>query len=91
MTQTLSIKEVALKFDTTPRTLRKFMRRDAIDNGGEVGIDTPGKGKRYAIEAKSLRSLQTRFNAWVAANATKSEESDNEDDAPEGDESEVTE
>lgn len=55
--------QVAEKFDTTPRTLRKFMRADAKANEGT----TPGKGSRYAIEGKELNSLKKRFNAWHEA------------------------
>jgi hypothetical protein len=63
-------KEIAVEWDTDAKSLRKFLRSDAKVNGTE----TPGKGKRYAIEAKSLRSLKVRFDAWVAAKATKEEE-----------------
>jgi hypothetical protein len=59
--------QVAEKFGTTPRTLRKFMRSDARANG--AGDTLPGKGSRYAIEGKSLKSLQGRFNKWQAAEA----------------------
>lgn len=63
---TLTAKEIATRFNTDPRTLRKFLRNDAKVNDTE----TPGKGSRYAIEAKSLKSLQKRFDAWIAAKAT---------------------
>lgn len=56
-------KEIAGRFGTDPRTLRKFLRSDAKANGTE----TPGKGSRWAIEARTLKSLQKRFNAWDAA------------------------
>ncbi len=67
MTNTLTAKEIAAKFSTDPRTLRKFLRSDAKANDTE----TPGKGARYAIAAKDLRSLKTRFNAWNATKAAK--------------------
>ena len=62
MPNTLTAKEIAQRFDTDPRTLRKFLRADAKANSTE----TPGKGSRYAIEARQVKSLQRRFNAWIA-------------------------
>lgn len=51
------------------RTLRKFLRDDTIAKGGKVGIDTPGKGGRYALELKApeLRAMKKRFIAWETA------------------------
>lgn len=66
---TLSAKEAAAKLDTTPKTLRKFMRSEVKANGGAVGIDTPGKGGRWAIEAKSIAPMKKRFAAWQKAQA----------------------
>jgi predicted transcriptional regulator len=57
--------EVAEKFGTTPRTLRKFLRSDARANGTADAL--PGKGSRYAIEGKALAPLKKRFTAWQAA------------------------
>ena len=59
--------QVAEKFDTTPRTLRKFLRSDAKAQGN--ADDLPGKGSRYAIEGKDLAGLKKRFTAWVEAQA----------------------
>lgn len=59
--------EVAEKFETNPRTLRKFLRADARAN--EATDTLPGKGSRYAIEGKQLAGLRKRFNAWQAAEA----------------------
>lgn len=59
--------EVAEKFGTTPKTLRKFLRADARAN--EAADSLPGKGSRYAIEGKALKGLQGRFNKWQAAEA----------------------
>lgn len=70
MTKTLTPKEIALKFETDARTLRKFLRQDARDNGTE----TPGKGSRWEIEAKTVRSLQKRFNIWNDAKNAKLQE-----------------
>lgn len=59
--------EVAEKFGTTPRTLRKFLRSHARSNG--QGDTLPGKGSRYAIEGKALAGLKKGFAAWQVAQA----------------------
>ena len=59
--------EVAEKFGTTPRTLRKFLRADA--RGRNAADSLPGKGSRYAIEGKDLAPLKKRFGAWQVAQA----------------------
>lgn len=57
--------QVAEKFETTPRTLRKFLR-------SPEGFDAKvGKGQRWGIEAKKVQGLQKRFNAWLAASEAK--------------------
>lgn len=63
MSKTLNPKELAEKFETDARTVRKFLRHDARENG----LETPGKGSRWEIEAKTVRTLQKRFNAWNEA------------------------
>lgn len=76
MPNMLSAKEVALKLDTTPRTLRKFLRSDDK-------VNSPGKGGRYAITAREVNSLKRRFDAWAAQraeNATIDAESDEGDE-----------
>ena len=69
--QIMTTAEVAADLETSTRTLRKFLRSDAS------GVEGVGKGSRYAIEKKQMRSLRTRFEKWVAANAKAT------DDAPE--------
>lgn len=53
---------LAADFDTTPRTLRKFLRSDAS------GIESVGKGSRYALpnSKREVASLRKRFDAWNA-------------------------
>lgn len=58
---TLTPKELALRFDTDARTVRKFLRSEDIH---------AGKGQRHAIEAKTVKSLNRRFNLWIAAKVT---------------------
>lgn len=59
--------QVAEKFETTPRNLRKFLRADARTR--DAADTLPGKGSRYAIEGKELASMRKRFTAWKAAEA----------------------
>lgn len=65
--KTLTVKEAAQQIGTDARTLRKFLRHEVTEAGGKVGEDTPGKGGRYSLEAKQMRGLQSRFEAWVEA------------------------
>lgn len=57
---TLTPKELATRLDTDPRTIRKFLRSE---DGMNMKV---GKGQRWAIEAKSVRSLKSRFTKWNA-------------------------
>lgn len=63
MATIMTTAEIAADLNTTPRTLRKFLR------SADSGFDSVGKGSRYAIEKKHMRSLTKRFNDWQAANA----------------------
>jgi hypothetical protein len=80
---TMTTADLATALDTTPRTLRKFLRSDAS------GIEGVGKGSRYSIEAKQVRSLRSRFSKWTieqearkADKAPEAPEVDNEVEAP---------
>lgn len=69
----LTTAQVADELDTTPRTLRKFLRSRGS------GVDPVGQGKRYAITAESLPTLAAKFETWeVKANARAA---DSEDEA----------
>jgi phage antirepressor YoqD-like protein len=52
--------ELAAALDTTPRTLRKFLRSN------DSGIESVGKGSRYALPSskREVNSLAKRFNEW---------------------------
>jgi hypothetical protein len=79
----LTTKEISEKLGTEPRTLRKFLRAEVLEQGGKIGENTPGKGGRYSIEAKEFRSLQKRFEKWSEAHTRSADEieeaSDEED------------
>lgn len=84
----LTTAEVAEQLDTTPRTLRKFLRSKGS------GIEPVGQGKRYALTAQSLPKLTERFDAWSAkanARAAEAEEADGNDTEIEEIEAEVEE
>jgi hypothetical protein len=66
-----TVKEIAQDFETDPRTLRKFLR-DTLPLD-----EQPGKGSRYAIEAKQVRSLKTKFIAWTEARTKPVEDAEN--------------
>lgn len=70
---TITTTELADKLGTDGRTLRKFLR-------SENGLNTRvGKGHRWSIEAKQVRSLTKRFTAWTAP---KEDETDEVPDSP---------
>lgn len=69
----ISPKEFAQRVGSDPRTVRKFLRSNARENGTE----TPGKGSRWELDGKSIRSLSTKFRKWDDART-----------APEADETE---
>jgi hypothetical protein len=60
MAATITTAELAATIDTTPRTLRKFLRAEG--NG-------VGKGSRYALPAtkREVAALAKRFAAWHSA------------------------
>jgi hypothetical protein len=68
MSNTITPKELAVRFETDARTIRKFLRSE---DGMNMKV---GKGQRWAIEAKQVRSLKTRFTKWIAANEAKKAE-----------------
>ena len=90
-TKTLTVKEVAETLGTDGRTLRKFLRSEVKESGGTVGVDTPGKGKRYSIPAGQVKGLTKRFNAWNEAKAAKPEveEVTDEIESPETEDAEL--
>lgn len=85
---TMNTTEVAAEFGTTPRELRKFLR-------SPEGTDSKvGKGARWSIEKRDLRSLRSKFSKWDEARkaakadeATEAPETDIADEAPATDES----
>lgn len=68
--------ELAADFDTTPRTLRKFLRADG------AGV---GKGARYSLPTakREVNAMKKRFTAWSEAQEAKKAKPAAEVEAPE--------
>lgn len=58
---TTTPKEFALQLETDARTVRKFLR-DVTPKD-----EHPGKGSRWAIENRQIRSLTKKFSDWDEA------------------------
>lgn len=90
---TLTVAEFATRIDTDPRTARKFLRSITPKDA------QPGKGSRWSIEAKQVRSLKSQFGKFIAAQdearlareMAKATPADAPQDAPEADDDEITE
>jgi hypothetical protein len=63
--------ELATALDTTPRTLRKFLRSEGM------GV---GKGSRYALPStkREIASLTKRFAEWDAARTAPAPDADDD-------------
>jgi hypothetical protein len=82
MMKMMTTTELAVALDTTPRTLRKFLRSP------DSGVESVGKGARYALPSakREVNALSKRFTAWqAAAEAKKAETADATDDATDTD------
>lgn len=69
MTKTLNPKELAVELDTDAKTVRKFLRSKASG----LAAEAPGKGGRWAIESKKVRSLKSKFGKWADDQAKEME------------------
>lgn len=67
---TITVSEFATELDTDARTARKFLR-SVTDADSQ-----PGKGGRWSIEKREVRSLKSKFAKWGADEATKRAERD---------------
>lgn len=61
----INIAEFATIIDTTPREARKFLRSVTPEDG------QPGKGGRWAIEKRDIRSLKSKFAKYAAEKAAE--------------------
>jgi hypothetical protein len=62
-----SINDLAADLNMTPKNVRKHWRAYVRANGGTIGQDTPGKGKRYDLDARTYAA----FKKQVGARASK--------------------
>ena len=68
MATILTAQELAVEFETDARTIRKFLRSVTPKE------NQPGKGKKWGIEKKSLRTLRKQYSEWVPATPVADEE-----------------
>jgi len=72
---TINIAELATTLDASPREVRKFLRSVTPTD------EQPGKGGRWQIEKRAVRSLAKQFAEYAAARTPETPA----DDEPEGD------
>lgn len=61
---TITVTDLALELNTDPRTTRKFLRSITPADA------QPGKGSRWAIEKREVRSLKSKFTKFTAEQET---------------------
>lgn len=67
----LSPADIAAEFGTDARTVRKFLRSITPKDSH------PGKGSRWGIEKKNLRSMRSKFTAFQNAENEKKAQREN--------------
>lgn len=63
MPNTLTPKEIAQKWDSDAKTVRRFLRSS---DGLNMKV---GKGQRWAVEATQVRKLKGTFSKWLKEQA----------------------
>jgi hypothetical protein len=83
--QVLTPKEIAQEWGISAKTLRKFLRANARAVSLKTGnpLEVPGKGGRWSIERKSLKSLRKGFDAYIAELDAKRAEQASKEETPE--------
>ena len=76
---TINIQDLSTALEANPRTVRKFLRSVTPVE------DQPGKGGRWQIEKKDLRSLKKKFETYIEEH-TRPQAEVSEADVPETDE-----
>lgn len=62
-----TMNDLAAECGTTPRAIRKFARSLIRLDGGTIGKDSPGKGKRYSLDGAEFAKLKRAYAAHVAS------------------------
>jgi hypothetical protein len=74
MAKTITPAEFALEVGSDAKTVRKFLRSDA-------GLNSRvGKGHRWAIEARMVRSLKSKFTKWDETRRNAAEDAETPED-----------
>ena len=64
---TINIQDFATALEANPRTVRKFLRSvTPVEN-------QPGKGGRWQIEKRDLRSLKKQFETYIEEHTRQAE------------------
>ena len=64
---TINIQDLSTALEANPRTVRKFLRSvTPVEN-------QPGKGGRWQIEKKNLRSLKKQFETYIEEHTRQAE------------------
>ena len=64
---TINIQDLSTALEANPRTVRKFLRSVTPVE------DQPGKGGRWQIEKKNLRSLKKQFATFLVEHTRQAE------------------
>ena len=67
---TINIQDLSTALEANPRTVRKFLRSVTPVE------DQPGKGGRWQIEKKNLRSLKKQFEIYIEEHTRPQAEAD---------------
>lgn len=82
---TITVSDLSTELGTDARTARKFLRSITPADA------QPGKGGRWSIEKREVRSMKSKFSKWVAEVDEKRASRETPADAPtQGDDAEPT-
>jgi len=70
---TMTVNEFATKIEANPRDVRKFLRSITPADA------QPGKGGRWSIEGRDVRSLTKKFREWDDARRATIEDASEEE------------
>lgn len=77
MAKSYTFQDVADALGITPKRARALHRSYVKSRGGTIGQDTPGKGKRYVLNAQAFAEIKKHVTARAAI-----EKSESSKDAP---------
>lgn len=68
-----SINDLAAELGISAKTVRKHYRAFVRANGGTIGQDTPGRGKRYSLNAGEYAKMRKIVSQRVQTEKAESE------------------